>query len=265
MSRIDLDIARYSAWAPGLETAAEWQRWARAELPIGTGSAAKGGGPAVEFLPSLFRRRLSRLSRMALQVAHDCTAGERDIPTVFCSRHGELTRTVELLLDQNKGEALSPTAFSMSVHNTASGLHSIASGNTAPSNALAAMADSLPAALIDAAAMIVNGRASRVLVVVAEEPVAAIYQDFVAPEFAFAAAFLLVKRTQVAKATVTADTTRLTLAFSAHPSERRDTEQQGLALLRFLYGQSSREPYGQHPAQPLVLNGERLQWAFFVP
>jgi len=260
MNRVQLDIARYCAWAPGVESMADWQRWAHAEQPI-----ADDGSPAVEFLPPLFRRRLSRVSRMALQVAHDCVGVERDLPTVFCSRHGELTRTVELLQDQLRGEPLSPTAFSMSVHNTAAGLYTIASGNTAPSNAVAAMADSLPVALVDAAAAIASGRIKRIMVVVAEEPASAPYRAFLPAEFAYAAAFLLVADA----AAPDQDTTRLSLTFSAAPTVNSavngaandasdDAEQQGLALLRFLLRQEHR----RDGAQPLVLTGERLQWTF---
>jgi len=254
MNRVQLDIARYCAWAPGVESEADWQRWARGELPI-----LDTGSPAVEFLPSMFRRRLSRLSRMALQVANDCAAPlntleQQDLPTVFCSRHGELERTVGLLLDQLRGEALSPTAFSMSVHNTASGLYTINAGNTAPSNAVAAMADSLPVALIDAAAALASGRCSRIMVVVAEEPVAALYRDFVGPEFAYAAAFLLVARDST-------DTVAdgLTLSFARRAADAATSnEQQGLLLLRYLLQGAMQAP--QDRAQALVLNGERLQW-----
>lgn len=246
MNRVDLDIARYCAWAPGVESAADWARWADAELAM-----AEEGSPPLDFLPALFRRRLSRLSRMALKVAHDCGGDDPNLATVFCSRHGELTRTKALLLDQARGEPLSPTAFSMSVHNTASGLYSIASGNTAPSNAVAAMADSLPVALMDAAAVLASGRATRIMVVVAEEPIGAPYQNFVAQrEFAFAAAFLLV----TGVAANDGDITRLTLTFGAQTSGRCDGEQQGLALLRFLHRGDG--------APSLVLAGERLQWVF---
>lgn len=245
MSRIPLAIAHYRAWAPGVESPDAWQRWARGELSI-----ADSGSPALAFLPALFRRRLSRLSRMALQVAYDCAGDDHDVPTVFCSRHGELTRTLGLLLDQAKGESLSPTAFSMSVHNTAAGLYSIASGNAAPSNALAAMADSLPTALVDAGAALASGRASRIMVVVAEEPVADPYREFVAAEFAFAAAFLLVADSQAPDHAAT----RLTLEFARNVTGEIGAEQQGLALLRFLQRNER--------AQPLVLGGERLQWMF---
>jgi hypothetical protein len=138
----------------------------------------------------------------------------------------------------------------MSVHNTASGLYSIASGNAAPSNAVAAMHDSLPTALVDAAATLAVGRASRVMVVVAEEPVAEPYRDFVPAESAFAAAFLLVADAQAADR----DATRLTLTFAGNAAGDAAREQQGLALLRYLNGSDY--------TRPLVLGGERLRWMF---
>jgi hypothetical protein len=122
------------------------------------------------------RRRLSRLSRLALSAAHSC-AGERHfLPTVFASRHGEIHRTLGLLGDLAHNEPLSPMAFSLSVHNTASGLYSITTGNTAPSTAIAAGADTLSMAMIEAIGQL--QRHDEVMVVYAEEPLPAEYGAF---------------------------------------------------------------------------------------
>jgi hypothetical protein len=74
----------------------------------------------------MLRRRAGFLSKMALEVAYQCLGEQIDVPTVFCSRHGEAARSVDLLLDLAKGEPLSPTSFGLSVHNATGGLFSIA-------------------------------------------------------------------------------------------------------------------------------------------
>ena len=67
-------------------------------------------------------------------------------------------------------------AFSFSVHNTASGLYSIASGNTTPSTAIAAGFDTLPMAILEAIGQL--QRHDEVMVVYAEEPLPDAYNQF---------------------------------------------------------------------------------------
>jgi hypothetical protein len=64
----------------------------------------------------------------------------------------------------------------LSVHNTGSGLYSIASGNTAPSTAIAAGRDSLAMAMIEAAGQLQYAR--ELLVVFADEPLPENYAAF---------------------------------------------------------------------------------------
>src|SRR4029453_9488720 len=87
--------------------------------------------PAVHPMAPMLRRRAGFLSKMALEVAYQCLGNRIDVPTVFCSRHGESGRSVELLLDLAKGVPLSPTSFGLSVHNATGGLFSIARGEHA--------------------------------------------------------------------------------------------------------------------------------------
>lgn len=168
-----LSLKGWSAWASGVETPAQWRDWAAGALAIGDPAQV----PALAFIPALQRRRFSRLSRLQLQVAYDCAAGNHSLRTIFCSRHGELHRTHGLLVELARGEPLSPMAFSLSVHNTGSGLYSIASGNTAPSTAIAAGRDTLAMALLEAAGQLHAG-AGEVMVVFADEPLPDDYAGF---------------------------------------------------------------------------------------
>lgn len=188
MQAATFSVLRWSAWAPGLDNAAAWRRWAGGErLPCADETAR----PRVDFLPPLLRRRLSSLSRAALAAAYECAAGEHGWRTIFASPHGEIHRTVELLGSLADSEPLSPNGFSLSVHNTASGLYAIASGNRAPSSAVAAGRDTLAMALIDAAGWLARGE-QRVLLVFGDEPLPAFYQPWQAPAIQpFALALLL--------------------------------------------------------------------------
>ncbi|MEO6709671.1 MAG: beta-ketoacyl synthase chain length factor [Planctomycetota bacterium] len=164
---IDFSIAAWSAWAPGIPASEDWQAWARAPH-----APALEGSPEMRFIPAMQRRRYSRLSRMALQVAFDATPPElqADVSSVFASRHGESNACVALLSDIARAVPISPTAFSHSVHNTQGGLFSIAAGNGRPSSSIAAGTDTFCAGLIEALGICERRRPGFTLLVVADEP-----------------------------------------------------------------------------------------------
>src|SRR4051812_6705411 len=81
--------------------------------------------PDVSVIPAMLRRRLSPIGRAALSVIMPLADSQGAMPLVYVSRHGDLNRTLGLLQDLALGEPLSPTAFSLSVHNATAGLFSI--------------------------------------------------------------------------------------------------------------------------------------------
>ncbi len=111
---------------------------------------------------------------MAMSTAWLCAEGLDSVQSVFASRHGALERTVELLSNLAKDEPLSPTSFSLSVHNSTVGLFSIARSDRAAATAMAAGADSLGLALLEGAMQIAEG-AERVLVCYADHKLPAPY------------------------------------------------------------------------------------------
>ena len=163
---VTFSIVSHAAWAPGLTTSEAWSQWARAPHRI-----VGGEEPGVKAMPAMLRRRAGFLGKMALEVAYRCLEGRGDgpgtIPTVFCSRHGEVSRALELLSDLARGEALSPTAFSMSVHNATAGLLTIARGDRANHIALAAGAATIEHAVIEACGLLADG--ARMVLLVASD------------------------------------------------------------------------------------------------
>src|SRR5690554_5707018 len=118
---MQFDIADWSAWAPGLATPEQWRDWyACPALP-----ESADVQPDVSFLPPMQRRRLSPLARMVFHVAWPLADKRARQPVVFSSRHGETPRNLALLTQLGLGEALSPTHFSLSVHNAVIGLWSM--------------------------------------------------------------------------------------------------------------------------------------------
>jgi hypothetical protein len=169
---IRFSIASSAAWAPGVEPHDAWLAWANGDLAI-TGDK----DPPVKPMAPMLRRRAGFLGKMALEVAYQCLGEQIDVPTVFCSRHGEAARSVDLLLDLAKGEPLSPTSFGLSVHNATAGLFSIARGDHTNSIALAAGQSSVEHGVIEACGLLADGE-PRVLLVVYDCPLPAVYAAF---------------------------------------------------------------------------------------
>jgi hypothetical protein len=169
---VRFSIARHAEWAPGLGTPEAWSAWTKAPYRI-----ASDEQPAVKAMPAMLRRRAGFLGKMALEVAYDCLDGRTGIPTVFCSRHGEVARAVALLNDLVSGEPLSPTAFGMSVHNAIAGMLTIARSDQANHIALAAGSSSVEHAVIEACGLLADGE-PMVLLVACDSPLPGLFAPY---------------------------------------------------------------------------------------
>ena len=171
-SGVRFSIASHAAWAPGLETKEAWLAWAKNGHTI-----TDHGEPPVRDMAPLLRRRAGFLNRMALEAAYRCLGNAKDVPTIFASRHGEASRSVELLLDLAADQPISPTSFGLSVHNATGGLFSIARHDHANDIALAAGQSTVEHAVIEACGLLAEGE-TRVLLVVYDGPLPALYAAF---------------------------------------------------------------------------------------
>ncbi|PSW06876.1 beta-ketoacyl synthase chain length factor [Photobacterium lipolyticum] len=177
MNSVHFNIINWQALSPGLIDQAAWATWAdnhqiwpETLVPVPS-----------NLIPAVMRRRMSSLSKLAMQTAISLTQQipDRDIDyIVFSSRHGELTRTVKLLQDILNGEDASPTAFSQSVHNTAAGLYTISTRKAIPVASIGAGENTLHSALIEAAAYLAEYPSHNVLVVDFDEPLPSPYLQF---------------------------------------------------------------------------------------
>jgi hypothetical protein len=166
---IDVRIAQWRAWAPSLETNEAWLDWARAPRTL----EDRGEQPDCAFLPSMQRRRLSRMARMALEVAWPLCDDDEQLPLVFASRHGETPRTFALLGDVIDQKPLSPTQFGLSVHNAIAGQWSILRGQRGEASAIAGEADTFEHAMVEAATLLDQGAPAAIVVLAEEMPPAA--------------------------------------------------------------------------------------------
>ncbi|WP_342059083.1 beta-ketoacyl synthase chain length factor [Aeromonas sp. OTU364] len=164
------------ALSPGLADEAAWQGWAQqGRWPIDPSF------PATPLLPMMMARRLSQGSRLAVQVGLSLLARHAVDYAIFASRHGELARSMTLLQALADGQTLSPTDFSMSVHNTAAGLCSIQGKAAIPMTSLAAGESSMMAGLTEAVAALQAG-ARRVMLVAFEGPVPEFHRPWLPDE-----------------------------------------------------------------------------------
>ena len=173
-------IEAWAACAPGVDTPQRWSQWAAAPwLPEGEPQVALAA------VPPMLRRRFAPLGRLAAQAAIDL-AGEPtlpadasldDNPTVYASRYGETSRCLELLAEQARGNALSPTAFGLSVHNAIGAMIALTRGDRRNSSAVAAGRATAATGVVEAMGLLDDGARCASLIVY-DAPLPAGYGEF---------------------------------------------------------------------------------------
>jgi hypothetical protein len=164
-----LDI---EALAPGLDSVASWQQWSL------DGCWPEAVLPATPLIPAMTARRMSHSARLAVQLALQLLERWQPRHLLCVSRHGELSRTFTLLQKLIQQQPLSPTDFSMSVHNTVAGLTTIVGQRPLPASSLAAGVDSFHAGLLEACATL-QAVSGPVLLLYFEGALPAFYQPWI--------------------------------------------------------------------------------------
>ena len=237
---VSFSVASCAAWAPGVDTNEAWLAWANGDRGIQSGVE-----PQIQAMQPMLRRRAGFLGKMALEVAYQCLGEQIDVPTVFCSRHGDAARSVELLLDLARAVPLSPTSFGLSVHNAIGGLFSIARSDHAGHTAVAAGRSSIEHAVIEACGLLAAGE-PEVLLVVYDCPLPPVYSVFQdCHEQPFAWAWLMQPPTGEV----------VTLAWSDATENNSSSAERlpgGLEILRF--------HLRKDPALERICDGRRWLW-----
>jgi len=106
-------------------------------------------------LSAMMRRRLTPLGQKTVEMFYRSSShsNPENIPWVVSSRHGDGRRMLNLLSNLARKELLSPTDFSMSVHNAIVGTFSIATKNKKTHSALSGAELSFEAGLFEAFAL----------------------------------------------------------------------------------------------------------------
>jgi hypothetical protein len=160
-----LSVSRFSSWAPGLSGPGDWRDWAGDKREIRRSPES----PGLEFADPLFRRRLSQISRMTIQVLHELLPIGGSVKIAFLSFRGEIARQFQINRTLiNEGD-ISPAAFSLSVFNAPPALAAMALGLSAGYSALCPGQNRFDWGFGAAAAPVLNGDEKEIVLVYADE------------------------------------------------------------------------------------------------
>jgi Beta-ketoacyl synthase, N-terminal domain len=155
-----LNLIDWQARAPGLSDDAQWQHWAHHAEPIDP-SAPQA---KLSALPMMTARRLSSGSKLAVECGLSMLNKHAIDAVLYTSRHGELERNYRILHALATEQAVSPTDFALSVHNSAVGNLTIAAQKPVVSSSLAAGKDTFQQGLCEVITLLQAGY-QRVLMV----------------------------------------------------------------------------------------------------
>lgn len=169
---ISFNLNALQANSEGLSSDEHWANWANTlEWPLNEKIVAPS-------IPPMMRRRMSKLSKLAVHTAVELLKQHAISYLVFSSRHGELHRSAQLIEDILLKNDISPTAFSQSVHNTAAGLTTIVEKKPIPFTSITASEETFSSALLEGWLYLESNPSEKVLVLDFDDPLPQIYQEF---------------------------------------------------------------------------------------
>lgn len=136
--------------------------------------------PKLPYVDSLFKRRLSQISRMTIEVVHEVVGenGENaDAKIVFTSFRGEIVRQLKTNKTLFEDSAVMPASFSISVFNTPPGVATIVCKVKAGYTAIFPSENNFSSSLVAAAAGILAGSDEKIIFAYADELVPAEYKN----------------------------------------------------------------------------------------
>ena len=155
-----LNILDWQARAPGLSDAAQWQAWSQGSIVLDPAAPQA----KLTDLPMMTARRLNSGSKLAVDCGLSMLRKHAIDAVVYTSRHGELERNYRILHALANDQAVSPTDFAMSVHNSAVGNLTIAARQPIVSSSVSAGLDTFQQGLCEVLSLL-QADYSRVLLV----------------------------------------------------------------------------------------------------
>ncbi|MDD7013802.1 MAG: beta-ketoacyl synthase chain length factor [Spirochaetales bacterium] len=178
----ELYFSKPECWAPGLEdNDTLWQQWAAGKIQIQNSCDA----PKLEFTTPVFRRRLSQISRMTIQVVHALTEKIecKNLKQVFVSTRGEINRELQINSQLINDKEILPAAFSLSVFNAPVALATLACKLTAGYSVMFPSRENFYDALCCACSPVLCGDEKEIIFIYADECVPQEYSSVLKKEF----------------------------------------------------------------------------------
>lgn len=172
-----LNIVDWQGRAPGMSEATQWRQWSRHP------HAFDPSAPQAKLteLPMMTARRLSSGSKLAVECGLAMLRRHQIDAILYTSRHGELERNYRILHALATQQAISPTDFALSVHNSAVGNLTIAAQRTIVSSSLSAGRDTFQQGLCEVMCLLQAGY-QRVLMVDFDGYLPEFYHPQLSPE-----------------------------------------------------------------------------------
>lgn len=137
--------------------------------------------PKLEWTEAIFRRRLSQLTKMTVQVARDVfekSGADKKTKIVFLSFRGELEREFKVNKTLIQEESILPAAFSLSVFNAAIAQATIALGLKGGYSCVFPSGADFASGFLSAAAPVLAGTEENIVFIYADENVPDYYKEF---------------------------------------------------------------------------------------
>lgn len=182
---VDFRIDNWSAIAPGIVSHEEWREW----LSDPNGLSPELDPISLKQFSPMIRRRFGKLGKCALGAALEVIDESTHMPCIFASRHGNAELTLELLSGIANSDDMSPTGFSLAVHNAISGLYTIARNDKSPVTSIAAVENIIAYSLIEAIGQLQSYPS--VLCVIYDLPLPELVKDYSEYPFPYAVAFVV--------------------------------------------------------------------------
>lgn len=170
---LSLSIITGSILCKGVSNVQEQMLWARNDLEL-SNNLAFG---KLSYIPMMQARRMSKATSLACESFLSILNEQSVDSAVFLSEHGELERSHKILDALNHNQNISPTDFSMSVHNVAAGLSTILSQKNIEVSSISAGKDGIFQVLFEIMVLLESG-AKSVLLVAFDGNIPEFYHDY---------------------------------------------------------------------------------------
>lgn len=170
-------LSDLTAWAPSLgDDTNEWQNWANDNAQIEQIKES----PKLEYTDPLFRRRLSQITKMTVQVVHNLLENShvnKETKIVYLSLRGEIEREFTINKSLIEDNMILPAAFSLSVFNTPISSATLAFGLKGGYSVILPSKNNFADGFKTAVAPILAGTEKEIIFVYSDELVPELYGD----------------------------------------------------------------------------------------